>query len=137
MALMLGIVAAHRLEQEWLTLSRLLQRNLVNCDVHITRFLLHRATCFTVEELGFDLYQGRELFLFSTVSRVAFVFVSLYALCTGGSLEGVKCQGSETDHSTPSSAKVKNDGTVSHFPMYRHDKQTNSVALSPRANYTD
>jgi hypothetical protein len=51
------------------------------------------------QKSGFDSRQGKEIFLFSIRFRAH-------------SVPEVKQQGSEADHSPPSSAAVKNDGAI-------------------------
>jgi hypothetical protein len=48
---------------------------------------------------------------------------------TEGSSLGVKRPGREADHSPPSSAEVKNGGTVLHSPIRLHGIVLNSVSI--------
>jgi hypothetical protein len=64
----------------------------------------------------FDSQQGQEIFLFSTVFRLALEPTQPPIQWVLGTLSlGVKWQGHEADHSFPSIAEVKNDGAI--FPF--------------------
>jgi hypothetical protein len=67
--------------------------------------------------LGFHSWQGQEIFLFSTVFRLALGPTQLPIQWALGAFSlGVKWLGCEADHSPPSSAEVKNGGAVPPLP---------------------
>jgi hypothetical protein len=74
-------------------------------------FLLNHlfATGWTIGVLGFDSRQRLGIFLFTTVSRTALEPIQLPIQWVPVALSlGVKRLGREADHSTPSSAEIKN-----------------------------
>jgi hypothetical protein len=61
----------------------------------------------------FDSRQGQEVSLYSTASGPALGSTQLHIQWVPGTLHaGVKWPGPQADHSSPSSAKVKNDGAI-------------------------
>jgi hypothetical protein len=80
--------------------------------------LLHRSAAGIVIRLragqpGFDSWQGQEIFLYATVSRLALGPTQpSIQWVSGAPFLGVKQPGCEADHSPLSSAEVKNDGTI-------------------------
>jgi hypothetical protein len=66
------------------------------------------AAGWTIGVLGFDSQQGLGIFLFTAASRVVLGPTQPPIQGVSGALSlGVKRPGRETDHSPPSSAKVK------------------------------
>jgi hypothetical protein len=66
------------------------------------------ATGWTIGVLGFDSRRGLGIFLFTTAARTALGPTQSPILWVPGALSlGVKRSGRETDHSSPSSAEVK------------------------------
>jgi hypothetical protein len=71
------------------------------------------ATRLHVGRPGFDSLQGKEIFLYSTVSRSVLGPTQLPIRCVLGAISpGVKRPGREVDQSPPSSTEVKNDGAI-------------------------
>jgi hypothetical protein len=78
----------------------------------------------TTEESGFDSQWRKEIFLFSVISRLALGPTQPSIQWVPGALfPGVKWQGHEADHVPPSSAEVKNSGTIPPLPhtSLQHD----------------
>jgi hypothetical protein len=68
----------------------------------------HWATGWTIGVLGFNSWQGLGIFLFTTACRVALGPTQPPIQWVPGALSlGVKWLGREADHSTPSSAEIK------------------------------
>jgi hypothetical protein len=77
------------------------------------------ATGWEIGVLGFDSWRGLGIFLFTTVSRTALGSTQPPNQWVQGPLSwGVKRQGREADHSPPSSAKVKESGSIPPLPQY-------------------
>jgi hypothetical protein len=77
------------------------------------------ATGWTIGVLGFDSLWGLGIFLFTTASRTALGPTQLPIQWVPGTLSlGVKCSGREADHSTPSSAEVKECVELYLHPQY-------------------
>jgi hypothetical protein len=71
------------------------------------------------KELGFDSWQGQEIFLFFMVSSWALRPTQpLIQWLLGSFSLGLKWQGLEADHSTSSCAKVKNVWSNTFAPPY-------------------
>jgi hypothetical protein len=68
---------------------------------------------WTIGVLGFDSRRGLGIFFFTTASRTA-----LGPTQPGALLLGVKRPGREADHSSPSSAGVKNEWSYTSTPQY-------------------
>lgn len=65
-----------------------------------------------MKELDFNFHQGQEMFLLSTASRLAVRLTqSPIQRILDALSQGVKWMGHELDHSSPSSAEVKNVGS--------------------------
>jgi hypothetical protein len=73
---------------------------------------------FTIGVLGFDFWKGLGIFLFITVYRLALGPTQLPIQCVLEAVSlGVKWPGRETDHSSPSSAEVKNAWSYTYTPL--------------------
>jgi len=78
------------------------------------------ATRLRAGQSGFDSRQGLGIILFATASRSALgLFPASNPMDTGSSFLGVKRSGLETDHSPPSSAKVKKAWNYTSTPPLR------------------
>jgi hypothetical protein len=65
----------------------------------------------------FDPWQGQEIFIYGTVSRLAAGPIQPLIQWMAGALSpGVKQLGHEGDHLPPSSAEVKNGGAIPPLP---------------------
>jgi hypothetical protein len=71
---------------------------------------------WTIGVLGFNSRRGLGIFLFTTVSRTALGYTQPHI--QGALSLGVKRPGSETDHSPPSSAEIKNTWSYTSTPQY-------------------
>jgi hypothetical protein len=77
------------------------------------------ATGWTIGVLGFDSLRGLGIFLFTTASRMALRPTQLPIQREIGVISlGVKEPGRETDHSSPSSAEIKNVWSYTSTPQF-------------------
>jgi hypothetical protein len=67
------------------------------------------------KELGFDSWQGKDFSLLCSIHTEPLIQQILGALS-----QWVKGQGHEGDHSLPSSAEVRNGGTIPQLPICLH-----------------
>jgi hypothetical protein len=67
-------------------------------------------------QAGFDSWQGREIFLYSSIQADSGVQPASYPMGTSGPSLGIKRPGRETEHSPPTSAEVKNGGAIPPVP---------------------
>jgi hypothetical protein len=73
---------------------------------------------WTTERLQFESREGQEFSLLHIVQTGSGVNPTSYTMGTVGSFPGVKRPGRETDHSSPTSAKVKKVWIYTSTPPY-------------------
>jgi hypothetical protein len=77
------------------------------------------ALGYGLDDRWFESRQNLGIFLFTTASRLALVSIQIHVQCVPGALSvGEKRQGSESDHSPPTSAEVKNTWSYTSSPQY-------------------
>jgi hypothetical protein len=84
---------------------------------------LHNSYCqhsgrLVAAEPGFDSRQGKDFSLLHSVQTGSGVQLASYPMCTRDVFQGVKQSGREADHSTLSSAEVKNGLGYNSTPPY-------------------
>jgi hypothetical protein len=87
------------------------------------------VTEYGVDGQGFIPGRGK-MFLTSTASRLVLwpTQPPTYTMGTWSRVSGLKLPGCEADYSSPSSAKVKNSGTISPLPVCLHGIMINQLS---------
>jgi hypothetical protein len=93
--------------------------SVVSCEEKDTHTIyIYIALSYRVDDWGFESRQGLGIFLFTTGSRQALGPHSLLSDGYKGYFPGVRRPGRDADHSSTSSAEVKNAWSYTSTPQY-------------------